>query len=80
MDDDDADKYEGEGEGDALFLFFFLVELSLLLPTSCWGQGKDDLFCLGGLGLLFTLLLLGATSLSKGEEESLPPSFLEESW
>ena len=78
VDNDDED--EGEQEGDGLILFFFLLEFLLLLPTSWWGEGKDDLFHLGGLGLLFTLLLLGATSLSKGEEESLPPSFLEESW
>ena len=76
---DDNDD-EGEVEGDGLFFFFFLLELPLLLPASCWGEGKDDLFHLEGLGLLFTFLLLGTTSLSKGEEESLPPSFLEESW
>ena len=77
--DDDDDEDEGEGEGDVLFLFFFLSELSLLLPDSCWGEWKDDLFLLGGVGLLLTLLRLGATSLSKEKEVSFPPFFFGES-
>ena len=77
--DDDDDEDEGEGEGDGLFLFFFLLELPLLLPNSCWGEWKDDLFLLGGVGLLLTLLRLGATSLSKEEEVSFPPFFFGES-
>ena len=72
VDNDDDD----EDEEDGIFLFFFfLLELSLLLPNSCWGEGKDDLFCLGGLGILLTLFLLGATSLSKEEEVSFSPFF-----
>ena len=66
---------EGEGEGDGLFLFFFLLELPLRLPDSCWGEWKDDLFLLGGVGLLLTRLRLGSTSLSKEEEVSFPPLF-----
>ena len=80
MDDDDDDEDEGEGEGDGLFLFFFLsAELLLLLPYSRWGEWKDDLFLLGGVGLLLTLLRLGVTSLSKEEEVSFPPFFFVES-
>ena len=77
--DNDDDEDEGEGEGDGLFLFFFLSESPLLLPDSRWGEWKDDLFLLGGVGLLLTLLRLGATSLSKEEEVSFPPFFFRES-
>ena len=77
--DDDDDEDEGEGEGDGLFLFFFLSELPLLLPDSCWGECKDDLFLLGGVGLLITLLRLGVTSLSEEEEVSFPPFFFGKS-
>ena len=77
--DDDDDEDEGEGEGDGLLLFFFLLESPLLLPDSCWGGWKDNLFLLGGVGLLLTLLRLGATSLSEEEEVSFPPFFFKES-
>ena len=79
VDNDDDDGDEEEGEGDGLFLFFFLLELRLLLPDSHWGEWKDDLFLLGGVGLLLTLLRLGATSLSKEEEISFSPLFFMES-
>ena len=79
VDDDDADEDEGEGEGDALFLSLFLLKSLLLLLASCWEEGRDDFFCLGGLGLLLTLFLLGATSLSKEEEVSFSPLFFRKS-
>ena len=79
VDDDDDDEDEGEGEGDGLFLFFFLPELPLFLSNSCWEEWKDDLFLLGRVGLLLTLLRLGATSLFKEEEVSSSPLFFVES-
>ena len=76
---DDNDDDEGEGEDDGLLLFFFLLESPLLLLASCWVEGTDVRFFLGGVGLLLTHLRLSVTSLSKEEEVSFLPLFFVES-